>query len=101
MSLEILEQQLKAVADANRLKIMAALKNGELCVCHIVGFLEISQPAVSQQIKKLKEAGIIEERKEGTWKYYRLADLQQPVIQQVLDELQILELKRGRASSCS
>ena len=55
-------KQLKAVSDPNRLKLLACLKKGEVCACDFVDVLNISQPAVSQQLKKLKEAGIIVER---------------------------------------
>lgn len=64
-SLTIMEKQLKAVSDANRLKLLACLKQGEVCVCDLVDVLKVSQPAVSQQLRKLKEAGIILERKKG------------------------------------
>lgn len=64
-SLTIMEKQLKAVSDANRLKLLACLKQGEVCVCDLVDVLQVSQPAVSQQLRKLKDAGIILERKKG------------------------------------
>lgn len=96
-----LEQQLKAVADANRLKLLACLKEREVCVCDFVDVLGISQPAVSQQLKKLKEAGIIVERKEGTWKHYRLAESLSPVIQTVIAQLTPEAHCRCEGSSCS
>ena len=65
--LELMAKQLKAVSDLNRLKLLACLKKGELCACDFVGVLQVSQPAVSQQLKKLKEAEIIVERPAGTW----------------------------------
>ena len=83
-----MEKQLKAVSDINRLKILACLKQGEVCVCDLVNVLEVSQPAVSQQLRKLKEAGIILERKKGTWKHYRLNEEQTMYIQAILDELE-------------
>ena len=67
--------QLKAVSDPNRLKLLACLKKGELCACDFEDILNVSQPAVSQQLKKLKEAGIILERPAGTWKHYRINDV--------------------------
>ena len=86
-SIPLIEKQLKAVSDANRLKLLASLKNGEVCVCDLVDILQISQPAVSQQLRKLKEADIILERKKGTWKHYRLNEMQSPYIQAIIDEL--------------
>ena len=92
MELQLLEKQLKAVADANRLKLLSCLKSGEVCVCDFVEFLGISQPAVSQHLKKLEEAGIITARKLGTWKHYRLVENPSTIIQTVLDQLDRQEL---------
>ena len=61
-SIELMAKQLKAVSDPNRLKLLACLKKSEVCACDFVDVLHISQPAVSQHLKKLKEAGIIVER---------------------------------------
>lgn len=83
-----MEKQLKAVSDANRLKLLACLKQGEVCVCDLVDVLQVSQPAVSQQLRKLKEADIILERKRGTWKHYRLNEEQSPFIQAIIDGLE-------------
>lgn len=88
MEFLLLEKQLKAVADANRLTLLSCLKNGEVCVCDLVDVLGLSQPAVSQQLKKLEEAGIITARKVGTWKHYRLVEDQTPVIQTILSQLE-------------
>ena len=90
MDIQLMEKQLKALADSNRLKLVACLKNGEVCVCEFVGILHISQPAVSQHLRKLKEAGIITERKVGTWKHYRLVDELTPVVQAVVSELEAI-----------
>lgn len=89
MDIQLLEKQLKAVADANRLTLLSCLKSGEVCVCDLVDVLGLSQPAVSQQLKKLEEAGIIKARKVGTWKHYRLVEEQTPVIQAVLNQLEL------------
>lgn len=84
MELDLMEKQLKAVADANRLRILACLKKGEVCVCDFTNVLNISQPAVSQHLRKLKEAGIITERKVGTWKHYRIQENQTSLMQNIL-----------------
>lgn len=101
MTIKILEQQLKALADANRLTLLACLKNGELCVCDFVNVLQISQPAVSQQLKKLKDAAIISERKVGTWKHYSLAHNLPPIVQAVINELEPIYVVNAGANSCS
>lgn len=84
----LIEKQLKAVADLNRIKLLACMKNSEVCVCDFVDVLGISQPAVSQHLRKLKEAGIVTERKVGTWKHYRLVEEQTPLMMGILDEIQ-------------
>lgn len=88
MEISLLEKQLKATADLNRLKLLSYLKNGEVCVCDFVNILNISQPAVSQHLRKLKEANIITERKVGTWKHYRLLENQTPLLESILRELE-------------
>ncbi|MBO2537218.1 ArsR/SmtB family transcription factor [Rummeliibacillus suwonensis] len=85
-------KQLKAVSDPNRLKLLACLKKGEVCACDFVNVLHISQPAVSQHLKKLKEVGIIVERSAGTWKHYRLNEVQTPYIQSIIDDLEEISI---------
>ena len=95
-TIELMSKQLKAVSDPNRLKLLSCLKKGEICACDFVDVLQVSQPAVSQQLKKLKEAGIIIERPVGTWKHYRLNDHLPPYIQAIidhLDEISIIKCK--------
>ena len=57
-----------------RLRILDELRWGEACVCHLQAALERSQVYVSQQLRVLREAGMIESRKEGTFVYYQLTD---------------------------
>jgi len=56
----------KALADSTRLKILECIKNGEKCICEIIPYTSKSQPNVSQHLKVMKHAGIIDERKDGT-----------------------------------
>lgn len=97
-NIESMAIQLKAVSDPNRLKLLACLKKGEVCACDFVDVLKISQPAVSQQLKKLKEAGIIVERSVGTWKHYRLNEVQKPYIQAIINQLE--EISVIKCSDC-
>jgi ArsR family transcriptional regulator len=63
-----------ALANANRLMIVDTLaKAGEMCVCEIVEVLGCDQSTVSKHLTLLKGAGLVEDRREGTWVYYRLA----------------------------
>ena len=56
----------KALADSTRLKILEFIKDGEKCICEIIPHTGKSQPNVSQHLKVMKYAGIINERKDGT-----------------------------------
>lgn len=63
----------KALGDETRLRIVALLSHGELCVCHIEAALGLSQPNASRQLSVLRAAGVVEPRRDGSWVYYRLA----------------------------
>ncbi|MGE5673341.1 MAG: ArsR/SmtB family transcription factor [Mycobacterium leprae] len=63
---------LKVLADPTRMKLAKLLLDQELCVCELPPLLGISQPAVSQHIARLKAAGLLQERRAGTWTYYRV-----------------------------
>lgn len=62
----------KALGDETRLRIVALLSHGELCVCHLEEALRLSQPKVSRHLAILRSAGVAEHRRDGTWVYYRL-----------------------------
>ncbi len=64
----------KALSDETRLRILKLLEHGELCVCDIVAALDMIQPKVSFHLSVLKEAGLIKDRKQGKWSYYRIDD---------------------------
>jgi len=68
------EGLLKALADATRLRVVMLLQADELCVCDIVRVLGLPQSTVSRHIGRLREAGVVEARRTGTWMHYRLAD---------------------------
>lgn len=78
---------LRAVADETRLRIVAMLSLGELCVCHIEAALDLPQPNVSRHLGILRAAGVVEPRRDGTWVYYSLAKQEHAEVQAVLDEL--------------
>ncbi len=80
-----LETLFKALADATRLRILALLQAGEICVCDIHGSLDLPQPTVSRHLAYLRKAGLVNGRKDGLWVHYRLARLPDPVAQAVVD----------------
>jgi ArsR family transcriptional regulator len=63
----------KALGDETRLAIMALLlHHGELCVCDFEGVLGISQSKSSRHLRYLLNAGLVQNRREGVWMYYRV-----------------------------
>lgn len=64
----------KALADSTRLKILKLLKVKELCVCEIMVALDLTQPTASHHLGILERAGLVKDRKEGKWVFYRIAD---------------------------
>jgi len=62
----------KAFCDENRLIILEMLKNGELCACHLLEDLSISQSTLSHHMAVLCEAEIVSARKDGKWTYYSI-----------------------------
>ena len=69
---------MKALADESRLKIIWALSGRELCVCQIVELLGYATSTVSKHMSILKQARLVESRKDGRWTYFRLADDEVP-----------------------
>jgi DNA-binding transcriptional ArsR family regulator len=66
-----------ALSDGNRLRLLFALRHGELCVCQLIELMGLSPSTVSKHLSILRDAGLLDSRKEGRWVYYRFAD--QPV----------------------
>jgi len=64
----------KAMGDPTRLKILFALASGEMCVCDLAAFLDITESAVSHQLRMLRQLYLVANRREGPILYYRLND---------------------------
>ncbi len=64
----------KAIADPTRMKILYALKHHELCVCDICVILDMTQSAISHQLRTLKDIDLVRTRRDGKTIFYRLAD---------------------------
>ncbi len=73
LDVQAVSRVFKALGDAQRLRIVALLSHGELCVCHLESALQMSQPRVSRLLSVLKSGGVVDVRREGSWAYYRLA----------------------------
>jgi ArsR family transcriptional regulator, arsenate/arsenite/antimonite-responsive transcriptional repressor len=78
-----METVFKALADSTRLRILGLLLTGEVCVCHIHDSLKISQPKASRHLAYLRNAGLVDTRREGLWVHYRMAVLSDAVLQTV------------------
>jgi ArsR family transcriptional regulator, arsenate/arsenite/antimonite-responsive transcriptional repressor len=70
---ETLAARFKALADPARVAIVNRLAAAdEVCVCDLNAALELSQPTVSHHLRVLREAGLVESSRRGTWAFYRL-----------------------------
>ncbi len=75
---------LKALAHPTRLAILTILRDGEQCVCHIEATLQLRQAYISQQLMSLKQARLVDSRRDGLNLYYRVV---KPEVFRVLDAL--------------
>jgi DNA-binding transcriptional ArsR family regulator len=69
-----LAELFKVFGDSTRIKILWALDASEMCVCDIAALLNMSQSAISHQLRVLKQAKLVKNRKEGKVVYYSLDD---------------------------
>lgn len=83
----ILVQRFQAVAEETRLAIVRRLSGGESCVCDLQAELGAAQSRLSFHLRKLKDAGLLEDRKDGRWVYYRLVPGALEEMRGVLGEL--------------
>ncbi len=100
----------KALADENRVRILLALRAGELCVCQIVELAQLATSTVSRHMSVLKHAKLVESRKDGRWMYYRLPEADAPeIVQRAIDwvshmlnrDLSVLRDAKQLAEICS
>lgn len=68
----------KALAEKNRVRILLALEGRELCACQIIELLELAPSTVSKHMSVLRQARLVEGRKDGRWMFYRLAGSDAP-----------------------
>src|SRR5215471_7965002 len=79
------ERLFRALGDATRLRILALLVGGEICVCEIHDALRLPQPTVSRHLAYLRREGLVETRREGLWIHYRLARIDDTVLRRLVD----------------
>ncbi len=86
-SFENMAEIYKALGDKTRLHMLALLARDELCVCELTAILEMSQPGVSQHLRKLKQAGLVKERKTAQWVFYSLHEAAFPLLKDLVNLL--------------
>ena len=64
----------KALSNEYRIRILEALRDGELCACEIQVVLYAPQSTVASHLRELKDAGLVNTRRQGKWTYYRIGD---------------------------
>ena len=82
--LAALNTTLRALADPTRLRILALLGGGEVCVCHIHEALNVPQPTALRHLEYLRRAGLVDARREGMWVHYSLNKVQDEVLRTVV-----------------
>jgi ArsR family transcriptional regulator len=83
---EAIAARFKALADPTRVAIVNRLAAGECCVCDLNAVFDLSQPTISHHLKVLREAGLVESSRRGTWAYYRLVPEAVRALRQTLGE---------------
>lgn len=64
----------KALSDPHRIRALCALRKGELCVCQIIELIGLAASTTSKHMSILKQAGLVDSRKDSRWVYYRLPE---------------------------
>jgi DNA-binding transcriptional ArsR family regulator len=100
--LRTLVEQLKAVSHPLRLRVLALLEPGELCVCQVAETLQVPQSSVSEALRELRRVGFVLERKEGRWVFVSVLPKKQasPLLKGILaDAGRLPEVLEDRARS--
>lgn len=84
---------LKALADPLRLRMLSFITTdprGESCVCDLLALGDVSQPTVSHHLKVLKDAGLLDSERRGTWVWYRIVPSRKNAVTALLDSITIV-----------
>lgn len=90
-----------ALSDDTRLRILDLLRAGELCVCDLQDSIGAAQSRLSFHLRVLREAGLVADRREGRWAYYRivpesLAEVHDLAVELQPSKLRVLARSEGR-----
>ena len=82
-------QLLKLLGDQTRLTMMKLLQSHECCVCEFVEIFKMSQPAISQHLRKLRDIELVKEERKGQWIFFSINESHEdyPFIQSILEHL--------------
>lgn len=80
---------LKLLGDKTRLTMMKLIENHACCVCEFVEIFKMSQPSISQHLRKLKDLGLVKEERNSQWTFYSVDKSSEyyPFIKTILDQL--------------
>jgi ArsR family transcriptional regulator len=78
----------KALSNEYRVRILDALRDGEMCPCELQVVLDAPQSTVASHLRELVDAGMVKKRRQGKWTYYRIGDT---AVLQLLDIAEVLD----------
>lgn len=81
-----MENFFMALADKTRLRLLNLMREDEICVCFFTEVLEESQPKISRHLAYLRNAGIVEARRDGKWMHYRIVKPENQFAAEVLND---------------
>lgn len=90
-------QLFHALSDETRLEVLERLKDGEQCVCELMETMKTAQSRLSFHLKVLKDAGLIQDRRDGRWMYYSLNADVFDTLDEALTDLR-RDVKDGRST---
>ncbi|WP_425441467.1 ArsR/SmtB family transcription factor [Salinibacillus kushneri] len=109
MDMEKAAMIFKLLGDKTRLTMVKILDETDCCVCEFVEIFRMSQPSISQHLRKLRDAGVVKEERKGQWIFYSLNQVSElyPFVRQILqtlpdqgEKLKELEKNGGRIACC-
>lgn len=89
-----------ALSDETRLALLDRLKDGEQCVCELTDAMKAAQSRLSFHLKVLKDAGLVEDRREGRWMYYSLSVQAIEELEELVGSFKKAARSAGSASRC-
>lgn len=89
-----------ALSDDTRLALLEMLRGGEQCVCELQSAMGAAQSRLSFHLRVLKDAGLVADRKEGRWSYYRIEPEALAEVHDLAVGLQPTAVRRASARCC-